>query len=116
MPAPHHPQALPTMARATRSAVDHEKVEDEGAALPPQKSTKSAGKKRKRVAGEDEEPLAKQQRSESADADAAKAPTPVALPYAGDAHMPQEDAQKMLDVLEACVGCPCSFCAPTNSP
>ncbi|KAL1699389.1 hypothetical protein EV121DRAFT_216312 [Schizophyllum commune] len=89
------------MARATRSAVDHEKVEDEGAALPPQKSTKSAGKKRKRVAGEDEEPLAKQQRSESADADAAKAPTPVALPYAGDAHMPQEDAQKMLDVLEA---------------
>ncbi|KAL1732568.1 hypothetical protein EV714DRAFT_282423 [Schizophyllum commune] len=89
------------MARATRSAVDHEKVEDEGAALPPQKSTKSAGKKRKRVAGDDEEPLAKQQRSESADADAAKAPTPVALPYAGDAHMPQEDAQKMLDVLEA---------------
>ena len=104
------------MARATRSAVDHEKVEDEGAALPPQKSTKSAGKKRKRVAGGDEEPLAKQQRSESADADAAQTPTPVALPYAGDAHMPQEDAQKMLDVLEACVGCPCSFCAPTNSP
>ncbi|KAI5897554.1 uncharacterized protein SCHCODRAFT_02564422 [Schizophyllum commune H4-8] len=89
------------MARATRSAVDPEKVEDDGAALPPQKSTKSAGKKRKRVAGEDEAPAAKQQRSESADVDAAKAPTPVALPYAGDAHMPQEDAQKMLDVLEA---------------
>ncbi|KAL1749118.1 hypothetical protein HDZ31DRAFT_59709 [Schizophyllum fasciatum] len=93
------------MARATRSTVDADKLEDDGDALPPQKTAKSAGKtagkKRKRVAGEDEEPAPKQQRSESADANAESVPEPIVQPYVGDAHMAQENAQKMLDVLEA---------------
>ena len=91
------------MARATRSAVDHEKVEDEGAALPPQKSTKSAGKKRKRVSdvNPDEQPASKLAKSDTSIKEEDVSETvPVVQQGAGDVPLDAHNAQRILDILE----------------
>ena len=105
------------MARATRSTTGHlEKTVDENAnpssTPPPEpaKVAKVANKKRKRAPGADSDDLPSAKQTKNVDDESIEKTEEVETsepgypPLVGDLPMTDEDAQKILDILEMYVG------------
>lgn len=102
------------MARSTRSANAHQDKFDEENEKPnnislPANKAKVATKKRKRTSGVDSDdlPIAKQPRSDDEETTTVvkdeETQTTVYPPFAGDMSLKDDDAQKILDILDMSV-------------